>query len=336
MSLSATQPLAAPGSSSGGGSSDRSTHFAFDAKVFKLERAYFSLTHDNEPIFHVMLGTLNAALPLPTLRFEFNIDEASPDGKLLAIVEKSLRYVKEIRPNDSIPRELLDGSASWTVEERHRVIAQSRLVVQLSSWLTGEEMIISDVAQLEQIAEDPGTKLRVQNAIGAIAEKIGIGKARSQEVTKKIDDFARELSYIEALRERFGFAKQIVGTLSRLSKVYGNDRAVTEEIVRILQLMRQPLSDFEATFGLIDAQTSEILNILQKYDQQVNFVREMRDDIHFRLRIWDPLIEKWGGQGLTRPGTALARTGEAEALIKECYRFAAQNFLQGQSQSWRR
>src|SRR5262249_30029122 len=162
----ATQSAVSPGAAPGGGSTDRSTHFVFDAKVFRLERAYFSLTHANEPIFHVLLGAINAALPLPTLRAEFNIDPDSSDGKLLDIVEKSLRYVKEIRPNDSIPRELLDGSASWTVEERHRIIAQSRLVVQLSSWLTGEEMIISDVTQLEQIAEDPGTKQRVQKAVG--------------------------------------------------------------------------------------------------------------------------------------------------------------------------
>lgn len=308
----------------------------FDAKVFRLDRAYFSLAHDTkEPIFHVMLGTLNAALPLPTLRTEFSIDPDSPDGKLLDIIEKSLRYVKEIRPNDSIPRELLDGSASWSVEPRHQMIAQSRLIVQVSSWLTGEEKIISDITELEQLAEDPATKQRMQNAVSEIAERIGIGRARRQEVMDKINDFARELSYIEALRERFNSAKQIAVMLSRLSKVYSSDRGVTEDIVRIQQLLRPPLADYDATFALVDAQTGEILNILQKYDHQVTFVRQMRDDLNFRLRLWDALLEKWNShQENVRPGMPLARTVEAEALIKETYRFAAQNFLQGQS--WRR
>src|SRR5690242_20663373 len=86
---------------SGGGPPDRSTHFVFENKVFGLERAYFSLAHDTkEPVYHVLLGTLKAALPLPTLRAEFNIDPQSPDGKLLEVVEKSLRHVREIRPND--------------------------------------------------------------------------------------------------------------------------------------------------------------------------------------------------------------------------------------------
>ena len=317
-----------------GGSADRSTHFVFEGKVFKLEKAYFSLEQEKEPIFHCLLGTISAALPLPTLCSEFNIDPESNDGKLLDIIEKSLRYVKEIRPNDSIPRELLDGSASWAVDERHRIIAQSRLVVQMSSWLTGEETVISDIAQLEQLAEDPATKQRMQNAVAEIAERIGIGRDRKQEVMDKINDFARELSYIEALRDRYAATKQIVVMLSRLAKVYGNDRQVTEEIVRIQQLLRPPLVEFEATFNLVDAQTSEILNILKKFDAQVNFVREMRDDLSFRLRLWDDLIERWNNNTLTRPGQALARTGEAEALIKETYRFAAQNFLQGQT--WRR
>jgi hypothetical protein len=329
MSTAATATAPSPS-----GSSDRSTHFLFEAKVFKLDKAFFSLEQEKEPIFHVQLGTINAALPLPTLRAEFNIDPDSSDGKLLDIIEKSLRYVKEIRPNDSIPRELLDGSASWAVEERHRIIAQSRLIVQVSSWLAGEETVISDVTQLEQLAEDPATKQRMQNAVGEIAERIGIGRERKQEVMDKINDFARELSYIEALRDRFVATKQIAVMLSRLAKVYGNDRSVTEEIVRIQQLLRPPLSDFEATFNLVDAQTSEILNILKKFEAQVGFVREMRDDLSFRLRLWDGLIERWGQNTLTRPGQALARTGEAEALIKETYRFAAQNFLQGQT--WRR
>jgi hypothetical protein len=330
----AAAPVPAAGAPSG--STDRSTHFVFDNKVFTLDRAYFSLAHDTkEPIFHVMLGTLNAALPLPTLRMEFSIDPESPDGKLLDIIEKSLRYVKEIRPNDSIPRELLDGSASWSVDTKHQAIAQQRLIVQLASWLTGEEKIISDVSELEQLAEDPATKQRMQNAINEIAERIGIGKDRRQEVVDKINDFTRELSYIEALRERFGFAKGIALILSKLSKLYSSDRTITEEIVRILQLLRPPLADFDQTFSVVDAQTSEILNILQMYDKQVTFVRQMRDDLSFRLRIWDDLIEKWNNhQANLRPGQGLARSPEAEALLKETYRFAAQNFLH--AQNWRR
>jgi hypothetical protein len=69
------------------------------------------------------------------------------------------------------------------------------------------------------------------------------------------------------------------------------------------------------------------MSILKNYQVQVNFVREFRDDLHFRLRDWHDLSKKWSALELTR-------CNENEALIKETYRFAAQNFPQ--QQSWRR
>jgi hypothetical protein len=307
---------------------DKITTFAFQNKVFSLEGGYFSMARDgSEPVFHVMLGDLRASLPLPTLRDEFNIAVDSPDGELLAIVEKSLRFVKEICPNDSIPRELLDGSASWSVDDRHRMIAQSRLAIQVSTWLSGEEAVISDLDQLQQLADDPATKQRVQNAIGEIAEKLGLGREGKQQVMDKIDQFARELCYIEALRERYAGVRQIVVMLNRLMKTYRADKTVCEDIVRILQLLRTPIGDFDATFELIDAQTGQILNVLQSFNSQVEFVREMRNDLHQRLMKWDDLLAKWEGMGA-------ARSPEAEALIKESYRFVAFHFPQ--MQSWKR
>jgi len=310
------------------GGTEPVTTFSFQNKLFSLEGGYFSMTRDSkEPVFHVMLGDLRAALPLPTLREEFKIAIDSPDGELLGLVEKSLRFVKEICPNDSIPRELLDGSASWSVDDRHRLIAQSRLAIQVSTWLSGEETVISDIEQLQQLADDPATKQRVQNAIGEIAEKLGLGREGKQQVMDKIDQFARELSYIEALRERYGSVKQVVVILNRLMKTYRADKSVVEDIVRILQLLRTPIGDFDATFDLIDAQTGQILTVLQRFNSQIDFVREMRNDLHQRLMKWDDLLAKWEGMTATR-------SPEAEALIKESYRFVAYNFPQ--TQSWKR
>src|SRR6185437_12066710 len=172
------------------GSAERSTNFAFTHKVFQVEGACFALSRDTkEPLFRVFLGSVTAALPLATLCSEFGIAKDSEDGRLIDIVEKSLRFVKEIRPGDSIPRELLDGTASWTVEEHHRAIARSRLAVQLASWVAGEEKVISDTEQLEQLADDPVTKTRMQNALGEVAEKLGIGRDRKSEVMTKVEDF---------------------------------------------------------------------------------------------------------------------------------------------------
>jgi hypothetical protein len=305
-----------------------STHFVFEHKLFSMERGYFILSGVRaEPVFNVTLGDLRASIPLPSLCAEFNITPQSNDGKLLAIVEKSLRFVKEIRPNDSIPSELLDGTASWSVEERHRLIAKSRLVLQITSWLSGEEAVAVDIAKLEQLVDDPVTKQRLQIAFSELAERLGLGVDRRQEVVDRIDDLARELAYIEALRERFMSVKAVAAGIQKVAKLYKRDQSVVEDIVRIQTLFRRPLSEFEAQLELIDAHTAEILNVLRKFESQVDFIRQQRDDFNYKLRCWNTMIEKWGA-------IELARSDKVESLIKETYRFAAQNYpLQ---HSWRR
>ena len=132
---------------------------------------------------------------------------------------------EKIRPNDSIPHELLDGTASWTVEEKHRTIARNRLTVQLVSWLTGGDTLMVDLTQLEQISDDPKTKARVQEAFTKAAEKLGIRAERKQDVVDMIEKLARELSYIEALRDRYCRVQYISAQLMLLSKIYKRNPA---------------------------------------------------------------------------------------------------------------
>lgn len=300
---------------------ERSTVFAFEHKVFSIPSCFFALTQDRrEPALFMPLGDLRGAVSLATLRTEFGIKPDSPDGALLEIIGRSLRYVREIRPGDSIPRELLDGSASWTVEERHRAVARSRVTVRLVSWLTGSDSGEMDIAELQRLADDPETKTRVQEATIRMAEKLGLGAGRRQEVLTRIEDLVRELAYIEALRDRFRFVQEINGKLRQFVQIYRRDVSIREEIQRMQILMRRPLSDLETMFAQADAQTGEIFSVMRNFAAQVKFVRDVRDDLHSGLMQWDGLIDKWQGQ-------AIEGTVEAEALLKETYRFLARNFI---------
>ena len=117
-------------------------------------------------------------------------------------------------------------------------------------------VLAQNVPTAAAAAQDPATKQRVQNAVGEIAERLGIGRDQKQLVMDKIDQFAREFSYIEALRERCAAIKRINETMVRLMKIYRADKSVTEDIVRILQLLREPSAEFDTTFAFIDAQTA--------------------------------------------------------------------------------
>ena len=307
--------------------SDGSTRFAFEHKVFSVEGCYFAANSKGEkPKFLMPMGEEMASIALGSLRQEFGIAEDSSDGQLLEIVAKSLKYVQEIRPNDSIPQELLDGSASWSVEERHRTAAHARIKIQLATLLTGREDQVIQADQIEQLADDPEIKRRVQEAFSLVAEKLGLAPEQMQEVINKIEQLGYELSFIEGLRERFTAITDIPPKIDNLGKFYGNQTTTWEELNRVRVLLREAITDIETVFAIVDAQTCEVVTVLRSFDIHVDYIREARNDLHRRFMDWDEVIEPWQSEAGT------ARSDEVEQLIRQSYRLLAQKFPQ--TQEW--
>jgi hypothetical protein len=296
---------------------DRSTHFLFEHKVFTLKGARFALTEDESiAAFHVDLGALVACLPLDLLRSEFGIDSASPDGALLAVVEKSLRFVKEIRPGDSIPRELLDGTASWSVEDRHRLRAKARLWARA---IGSDEVHGADDAALEAFLARPETETRLKAAAGEIAGKLGY-EMNAESVLARIDDLARELAYTEALQERCGEILAIVRKLNQLAQVYRGDRRAVDELSRVRTLLLKPIELYDGIFlGLKESQ-EDVFAAIAHFHERVEFIREQRDDVHRSLMLWDPILAGWKIVEMTR-------CAATDAKLSELYRFVARHFL---------
>jgi len=303
-----------------------SQQFRFVHKVFSVSGSYFALAADTgEATFYVPLGDVQGVLTLPQLVSGFNL-AGTPDGALLDVVKKSLAFVKRIHPGDSIPSEILDGTASWSVDDRHRMIAESRLRVQLGTWMAGNETSIRDVADLLKMANDPDIRDKMQEAITTIAERLGLGRERRIEVLDRVDRLARELSYIEALRDRFAAVKMIVMKLGQLAALYGPERGFADEIRRVLVLMRKPVAEFDGIFVQADGQTGEIVSVLGNFDGQIAFIRETRDTLHSKFMPWDDLIQQWQGM-------AVEMGVPAETLLRATYRFMARHFSQDESWS---
>jgi hypothetical protein len=300
-------------------SPERSTQFSFEHAVFRAPNPRFLIANNGEPSLVVELAELDALVPIKSLRMEFELDK-TVDGPMLDKVVAGLRFVKIIRPGDSIPRELLDGTASWAVEPRHIEIAKGRITMQISSWLTGSETVIVDQEALMQLAEDPAIKQRVTAAFSDIAVKLGLPPDRKQEVVDRIDELARELSYIEALRERFGVIRGIGETIAAFQKIYRRDRTVIEDLSRISNLMRRPLTELQSIFDQVDGMSGEIVSLLRHMVRQIEFIRESRDELHQRMMLWDESIAKWSA-------ILVERTPDNEALMKDFYRFLARNYI---------
>jgi hypothetical protein len=301
---------------------DRSTHFLFEHKVFTLKGARFALTEDGSaPAFHVELGALVASLPLGTLRIEFNIARDSNDGALLAVVEKSLRFVKEIHPGDSIPCELLDGSASWAVEDRHRLRAKAHLWAQAIG--TAETAGAKDDV-LEAFVDRPETKAKLQAAAKALATKLGY-EMTAESVLARLDDLGRELAYTEALQERCGDVLNIVTKVNQLARVYRSDRAIVDELSRIRTLMLKPIELYDGIFARLIRRQEKIEEAIGHFHERVELIREQRDDVHQSLMLWDPILSGW-------KIIEMSRCNDTETKITNLYRFIARHYLT--SQSW--
>jgi hypothetical protein len=298
----------------------RSTHFQFEHKVFAVEGARFALGAEREPMFYVTLGKLDAALRLPLLRSEFGIAPESPDGKLLAVVAEGLRYVKEIRPGDSVPRELLDGSASWHVEEWHLLRARQRLVVQLAANRDGRDAARLDDAGLTQLADDPETKRRFTAALDDIADRLQLEGGKAVEA--RLEAIAREFAYIEALRERFDLVRCALDKTEQVARAFRGDRGMLQDISRVRTLLMRPVAHIAARFDELYADTGEVAGVLHMLDAHVTLVRQTRDDLHTRLMLWDPVVAQW--QMLVP-----SRSPATEAAVRQLYQFAAQHFAQG-------
>jgi len=308
-------------------SSAGNTVFDFTFKLFTVPGANFSLAGDGEPVLNIQLGDMRASLPFETIRASFDLKDYPHDVELLELVERSLEFVKVIRPGEAIPGELLDGSASWTVEERHRQIARGRLVAQMIAWLDGKEPPKLDLFQFQRVEDDQGNRTRYQEALDAVTAKLGLPPERKPEIAGRVDQLAQELSYIEALRERFGKVREIAKLLTQLAQVYRSESDITADISRVRVLLRKPLQEFEHQFDHVEAQTGEILGTLRNYLTQVKFIRQVRDEVHIGLLDWDEVIRAWHNIGV-------GRSVSAEAAIKQTYRFAASRFIE--AQVWRR
>ena len=178
--------------------------FDFEHRIFQIEGAYFFRSKaDDRVLLHVSLGEQDAAIFTDTLTTEFGIKDDSKDASLLRMVERALRFVKFIAPGDAVPSEIIDGTASWKIEEHHYKRAKDRLMIYLASWVTGRDPEMVDMQQLSAMMEDPDVQAQIQDGFTRAAVALGLEKSKRETVVGMIEQLSRELAYVEALRDHY-------------------------------------------------------------------------------------------------------------------------------------
>src|SRR5262249_33672249 len=140
----------------------------------------------------------------------------------------------------------------------------------------------------------------------------------------RIETLARELCYIEALRERCGKVSRIKRMLGRLIKEYTQDQRMVDGINRCEVLMKEGWRELRTPLSDVDAKIADVMASLQTIDDTIAAIRTARDTVHFILMQWDPVIARW--QPLV-PEKCQAVEKALEAL----YRLLASRFPSGKS-----
>ena len=293
----------------------------FEHKIFSsFEDILFRLSaQDNKPVMIVDMGGSEVALTLAGIKNEFKIADATADGKMLNLIGDALDFVKALKPGDKLPKEVLTGEPSWEISERHLEIAKQRLNMQLVTWLSGGETLITDPEALLQIAEDPTTKDKVNNAFSEAAQQLGFGSDR-EKVIELIEKLARELAHIEALRDMYARVVEISDKVQTLRKLYSRERSVFDIADRVARLMKLATDGFEDTFTQTDANTGEIMSVLKNIDAQVSYIRKSRDLLYRQLRAWDETFEMW-------ERTPAQQSHKVPDVLRETYRFLAPRYM---------
>jgi hypothetical protein len=153
---------------------------------------------------------------------------------------------------------------------------------------------------------------------------MNISVDESDKVLNRIEVLAREICYIEALRERAQELQTIRGFVQTLLRVYAGDQRALEDIKRIRTLMGQAIAEIEDLFTNVDAETADVLGAMMSIDVVISAVRKARDDIHFILMECDPVIAKW-------KGVELVRGQDVDRALTTTYQFLAKRYTTGKS-----
>lgn len=286
---SVTELVAATGGSA-------SAAFVFHHKVFAVPGARFAIDRRaRATMFYIRLGNLSVSLTPTVLRREFNIAPHSHDSRLIELADKALRYVKEVRPGDSIPTELIDGTASWSIEDRHRLRARAKLLAQVGAW-SSDNRTPWTVERV--LAEDPVSHTDFQLALAAVARELGLDEGRRHDIVAQIDTLARELGYIEALRDHVGQLHEIRERVLQLACAAKGEQKLVHDLTRTLTLLKQPVAEFADSFAEIDAQSADLMALLRGPWFYIKRIRDRRDELHASLMPWSETFERWRDQNV--------------------------------------
>ncbi|MBS0559389.1 MAG: hypothetical protein JSR21_04980 [Proteobacteria bacterium] len=277
---------------------------------------------DGMPMLAMFLGEREVLVSLRSLQREFGIADESEDGRMLGKIVEALDFVNALQIGDRLPAEVLTGDASWEPDPVYARIAAARLRMQLVHWVNGrtsDALLELTEETLQQIEDDPALRHQVQHGVGRAAEVLGLPDAEA--LLADLGDLARELGYIESLRDRLlRRVQRMAAKVERLDRVRRSDSARAETVTQIARLTAIALKQMAERFGDLDAQTTDVIAALRDSESLRTFIRSNRDWLYRSQRAWAPLLIEWDD-------VDTAQEEGLGGLLTRTYQFLAPRFM---------
>ena len=273
-----------------------STTFVFSNLVFKAPGARFvGAGTDRTPMFAVNLGDTQGQLTINALRRQFGIAEGSSDDQMIALAVRSLHYVSEIRPGDNVPNEILTGKASWTIDRRHAEVARKRLELQLLATVDKTPVSLHDTKEIAEYMAQPENKEKLREAFREAAKAMGRPEDDHAHVLGQLGMFARELAYIEALREWFLQVGSINKKVPLVTRAFDGDKRIKGELNAMQALLPAAIKEYRDIFTALSAEIDDVISALTAIDKKVAVIRDARDKLHNLTLVWKDIVAQWKG-----------------------------------------
>jgi hypothetical protein len=323
---------ASPGDTWHDQADDRPTSVTLTHAVFRrFPDAHFQrAAGDGMPVLMVQLSDAPAALPLRAIQREFAIADDSPDGIVLGMIAEALDFVGVLHIGDPFPPEVLSGDASWQPEQRHFELALGRLRNALVAWRAGS--VAADDPQARPDAHQgschdrPAFRDQLTEAFRAAAAELGL--ARPEDAVAMVEDLARELAFIEFLREHL-----IIGMIRMQTVLHAvqpqmrADRNRSETVAQVGRLLAVAIERTRQRFNEIDSETEEVMPTLRNLPGQRAFIRSTRDFLHRSWRAFAPILARWTAIDPAAPVGLRSAIDEAYAFLAPRY-MAVQDWLE--------
>ncbi len=293
------------------------TTFAFQHKGLNIEGLYFTLQPGSlDPVMRVRMADMDGVVKLREVPEALRIDPNSGDGQLLQIVERSLRHVAQIRPGDKIPTEILDGTASWTVDERHR----ERMAISLAETLLAA---VGTGAAEGLLVSGEAAMARMKGVAETICERLGLPKDKRGEAVERIERLVNELAFVEALRDHFRPLLDVPGQLRDIARRNIGDTEFADQVATTQRLFKDQQARLRGLWEETFASVADPIAAMKAMDKTVKRIRQRRDALHFESLRWGDIPATWK--------TIDPASDEAAWQAGQLYRFMLRNFLQVKS-----